>query len=111
MAYEFTKSYTYKYPRVRAVELLDGTTVGQKIGYVEKKIWTCEWVKYDRIATVITAAFPQTSDGDYIIEGKPGIERALGEGHDLWNISITASRFLEGDAIVSSPLMSSGIRG
>jgi len=111
MPYEFVREYTYIYPRLRAVELLDGTTIGQQMGSVEKKVWKCEWVKYDRINTVITAAFPQTADTDFVIEGKPGVERVLGEGHDLWNITVTASRFLVGATAVESPLMTSGIRG
>ena len=111
MPFEFVREYAYKYPRHRVHRLLDGTAVAQYIGMRETKVWTCEWVRAERIRELIEANFPQSDDTDFVIEGEPNVEKAIGDGHNLFNVSVTASRLLADTAASESPLMTEGVTG
>lgn len=92
--FETVIEHSYKYPRHAHRETIDGSTTVQYIGDVEVKLWRAEWVKASRIDDLIRQYFPQDSDTAFIIVDRGEPEQIL-EGHDLFNITVRAQRFVK----------------
>jgi len=93
-SFEFIRTTTYRYPRTKVTPTLAGNTSVLIIGDIEVKEVSIEWVKGTRIREVIEEEAPQTELDGFYLDGDPSVERAISEGHDLWNISYRAVRFL-----------------
>jgi len=101
-SFEFIRTTTYRYPRVQVTPTLVGNTSALIIGDIEVKEFTIEWVKGSRIREVIEEVLPQSEPGDFFMDGEPSVDRTISEGHDLWNISFRATRFLPSPNAVKS---------
>jgi len=99
--FETIIEHKYKYPRYAHRETIDGSTTIQHIGDVEVSIWRAEWVKASRINDLIRSHFPQSSDEDYIVIDQ-GVPEQILEGHDLFNITVRAQRFVKSNQMADA---------
>lgn len=108
---EFISFVTYKYPRNVTRPLIDGTAITQRMGHIEIIEWRAEWVKAERIRDLVKENFPQESDEDFVVNGEPSIQVVSGlDGHNLFNVSLKATRYVSIEGVSSSTLFSRSVQ-
>jgi hypothetical protein len=101
MAFEFRRSVQYRYQRSALTPTLNGNTIQQTMGDREVIQVTIEWVVADRIFEVLEEEVAQIEASGFVLSGEPNVSRTIGEGHNLFDVSFTASRFLPSELVVT----------
>lgn len=108
MAFEFKRTVSYSFSRVVAEPSINGNTFSQVIGDKEILDGVIEWVVAERIQQVIEDLVPQLANEDFVLDGEIIPERAIGEGHNLFNIPFRATRFVPSHIASRSSILVNG---
>ena len=108
---EFYRETRYTVPRVAVFTLLNAEAVAQVHGFKEIVDFQLEWIKAERIYEALAERFPQNQDEDYAITFSAD---RIFEGHNLFNVSGRAVRYVEtgtssADLLGRSKLLTAGI--
>jgi len=90
MGYSKVVDPVVKIPRQKEHPLVNGESVVQQLGYLERKIVRLYWITNAELQTEITAIEAEAGEG-WVIDGEPG-RTPVQDPLDLYNVVINMRR-------------------
>ena len=95
MAYSKVIDPAFKIKRVNVVPLLNGSSVIQELGYIEKKSYRYFWITSAELETEVENIQAVEAGSGWAIDGDVARQPVLDVYPDLFNVQVNLSRFLD----------------